>query len=65
MEIISVASSKYSKSDNSTIDCMVKFDDGRTLPYTAAASDNENHGKQLWQDLIAGKYGAIIPYSET
>lgn len=62
MNIVSVTSPKYSKADNSTIDCTATFDNGKTYPYTAASFDNEPHGIQLWVDLNAGKYGAIAPY---
>ena len=60
--IISASNPVYSKPDNSTIDVMATFDDGRVLPYTAAAYDNEPHGQQLWSDLNARKYGVIAPY---
>jgi len=62
MDIVSVTNPIYSKADNSTIDCWVTFDNGKTYPYTAAAFDNEPHGIQLWVDLNAGKYGAIASY---
>ena len=62
MIINSVTNPVYSKADNSTIDVIAHFDDGRILPYTAAAHDNESHGKQLWAELNAGTHGAIAPY---
>jgi hypothetical protein len=65
MNIISVSSPKYSKADNSAIDCMVTFDNGKTYPYTAAAFDAEPHGIQLWADLNAGKHGPVAPYQST
>ena len=62
MQIVEVANPVYSKSDNSTIDVRATFDDGRVLPYTSGASDNEEHGKKLWEELQAGKHGPIAPY---
>lgn len=64
MKIISVSNPIYSKSDKSTIDVMVTFDDGRILPYTAAAHDNELHGKQLWAELQADMHGEIAPHKD-
>ena len=63
MNIISVASPIYSKADNSTIDCMATFSDGRVLPYTSAAYDNTSYGIALWAALNAGTYGAIAAYT--
>ena len=62
MNIVSVASPKYSKADNSTIDCQVTFDNGQTYPYTSAAYDNAPYGAALWAALNAGTYGAIAAY---
>lgn len=62
MQIISVTSPFYSKADNSTIDCTVTFDNGKTYPYTAAAYDDTDYGVKLWIDLNSGKYGVIASY---
>ncbi len=62
MNIVTVASPQYSKVDNSTIDCMVTFDNGQIYPYTSAAYDNTPYGIILWAGLIAGNYGSIAPY---
>lgn len=35
---------------------------GGPFLFNAMESDPEPHGKQLWQDLIAGRYGPIAPY---
>lgn len=64
MKIVSVSSPKYSKANNSTIDCMATFDNGKTYEYTAAGFDNTDYGIQLWIDLNTGKYGAIAPYEQ-
>jgi hypothetical protein len=63
MNIVSVISPKYSKSDNSSIDAMVTFDNGQTYPYTSTATDSAPYGAALWAALNAGTYGAILPYS--
>lgn len=35
---------------------------GTSVPFNCMPSDPEPHGKQLWKDLITGKYGAISEY---
>lgn len=60
--IVSAISPKYSKADNSTIDSLITFDNGESYPYTAASYDNTSYGKQLWIDLLGGKYGDISPF---
>lgn len=65
LTITSVSSPIYSKSDNSTIDVMATFNDGRILPYTAAAFDKEAHGQKLWEELVTGQHGNVAPYKTT
>jgi len=62
MKITKVENPFYSRADNSMIDVIAHFDDGQVLPYSAAAHDNESHGKQLWAELNTGTHGAIAPY---
>lgn len=63
INITSVSNPQYSKADNSTIDCIVTCDEvAGNHPFTAAAHDPEEHGRQLFTDLLSGKYGAIAPY---
>jgi hypothetical protein len=52
----------YARADNSMIDCCVTFTKHGMLMFTATANDSEEHGKQIWKDLIAGKYGPVTPY---
>ncbi|EJG5924227.1 DUF4376 domain-containing protein [Salmonella enterica] len=55
------------------IDCEIQFQggvdsDGITslfLPYTSSATDSAEYGPQLYVDLVAGKYGEIVPYIVT
>lgn len=37
--------------------------DGASFPFTAMPSDVMPHGKQLYADLLRGKYGAIADYA--
>jgi hypothetical protein len=63
MQITAVKNPVYSRPDNSMIDCIITCKRGN-FPFTAAAQDPETHGKKLYADLLAGKYGPITPYVE-
>lgn len=63
LAVTSAASLKYSKMDNSAVDCTVTFNDGRVLPYTASATDPEAYGQQLWADISAGIYGTVTAFT--
>ncbi|WZX59618.1 DUF4376 domain-containing protein [Salmonella enterica subsp. diarizonae serovar 58:r:z53] len=59
--------------ENGTINADVLFDDvfesdGKTpmwLPFTAAEHDPMDYGRQLFADLVAGKYGTVTPFTVT
>ncbi|EJN2239942.1 DUF4376 domain-containing protein [Salmonella enterica] len=58
--------------ENGTISAEVRFDDNLHsdgtplyLPYTAAAHDPMDYGRQLYADLVAGKYGPVTPFTVT
>lgn len=58
--------------ENDTIMADVRFDDLTTadgtplyLPYIATKYDPEPYGVQLYNDLVSGKYGQIVPFTVT
>ncbi|ECL7695611.1 DUF4376 domain-containing protein [Salmonella enterica] len=58
--------------ENGTISAEVCFDNNKTadgvalyLPYTAAVHDPADYGRQLYADLVAGKYGTVTPFTVT
>lgn len=68
--ITDVKNARYNAND--TITAQVRFDDGVNadgtplyLPYTAAEHDPADYGKQLYADLVAGKYGTVTPFTLT
>lgn len=69
--IIDARNATYNESG--TIDADVLFDDvfesdGKTpmwLPFTAAEHDPMDYGRQLFADLVAGKYGPVAPFTIT
>ncbi|WP_250515821.1 hypothetical protein [Caballeronia sp. INDeC2] len=34
------------------------------VPFGAMATDPMEHGRQLFEELVAGKWGAITPFNE-
>lgn len=52
----------YSRPSNASIDCVVTWDDGQTMPFTAVENDSTTYGQALWIDLVAGQFGPIAPY---
>ncbi|WP_080246818.1 DUF4376 domain-containing protein [Salmonella enterica] len=61
------------ENENGSVTCTVLFSDtfepdGKTplwLPFTAAAHDPMDYGRQLYADLKAGKYGPVTPFTVT
>ncbi|ELB8006005.1 DUF4376 domain-containing protein [Salmonella enterica] len=53
--------------EDGTILADVQFSDNAALylPYTAAAHDPMDYGRQLYADLVAGKYGPVTPFTVT
>ncbi|EJV5127460.1 DUF4376 domain-containing protein [Salmonella enterica] len=64
MNILAVKDAVYT--ENGFIVCLVHidgFDD--FIPFTASPDDTEEHGRQLFADLKAGKYGPVQPFTVT
>ena len=61
--IISVKNPIFSSEDRSSIDCLLEVDALPVqVPFTASSKDVEEHGRKIYDDLIAGVYGAIASY---
>lgn len=68
--ITDVKNASYDETGTITAD--IQFEghttrDGSPLyqPYTAAAHDTTDYGKQLYDDLVSGKYGEVKPFTVT
>ena len=51
--------------EQTRIDCEIKtsqFGD-EVLPFAADMNDVEPHGRQIFADIVAGKYGPIQPFA--
>lgn len=62
--LTSVTNPVWSNTEHTTIDCFIttsQFGD-EVLPFTADQNDVEAHGRAIFADLVAGKYGPIGEY---
>ena len=63
LTIESVTNPVYGNAEETHINCQVKFAEfNEPHPFGANAWDTEPHGIQIYNDLKAGKYGAIGAY---
>jgi hypothetical protein len=59
----SITNPVYMNAEGTGIDVQVKFAElNESILFYATAWDPEPHGQQIFNDLKAGKYGAIAPY---
>lgn len=63
MNIINACHPRYN--EDGSIDVIITTDSilGVELPFTASPNDTEIHGRELYEDLVKGKYGNILPFS--
>lgn len=54
----------YASADKKSIACEVTFSHlSNPVPFVAMADDPEPHGRQLFADLTAEKFGAVAPFA--
>jgi hypothetical protein len=54
---------QWANSEKTLIDLIIKFDHlDFEVPFTANPNDIEAHGRQIFTDCVAGKYGVIGDY---
>ncbi|ELL1891121.1 DUF4376 domain-containing protein [Salmonella enterica] len=64
MNIITAKNGVYTESG--LINCLVHFESfDDFIPFTASPDDPEEHGRRLYADLKAGKYGPVTPFTVT
>jgi hypothetical protein len=59
--LTSVSNPRWANAEQTVIDCEIttsQFGD-EVLPFTASPNDTEAHGRTIFADLVAGKYGPI------
>lgn len=62
--LTSVATPVWANAEHTAINCAIttsQFGD-EVLPFTASPNDPEAHGRAIFADLVAGKYGPIAEY---
>lgn len=62
--LISVATPRWANVEQTLINCEIttsQFGD-EVLPFTADQNDVEAHGRAIFADLVAGKYGPVAEY---
>ena len=62
--LTSLSNPVWADAEHTMIDCVIttsQFGDEQ-LPFTASPTDVEPHGRALYADIVAGKYGAIGEY---
>jgi hypothetical protein len=53
----------YQTKDHSCIEITVKWEEfNEEMPFGAMANDIEQHGRDLYNRIIAGEFGEIAPY---
>ena len=65
IEILEVRNCKYSKKDNSSIDCEARFShlpNDEWFPFTAAPNDITEHGRTIFANAEKGDYGEVAVY---
>ena len=66
MQVIltSVSNPIWANAEHTLVNCIIttsQFGDEQ-LPFTAGQDDVEPHGRAIFADIVAGKYGAISEY---
>ncbi len=64
VKLTSVSNPIWSNAEHTAIDCQItttQFGDD-FLPFTASQNDVEAHGRGIFADIVAGKYGTIGEY---
>jgi hypothetical protein len=62
MDYTNVTNPQWATADHSSINCTVIFEQFGETPFTANPNDPENHGSEIFNNCVAGKYGAIAEY---
>ena len=63
-QLTSLTNPRWADEANTMIDCEIttsQFGE-EVLPFTASQDDCEAHGRAIFADIVAGKYGPIAEY---
>lgn len=62
--LTSLINPRWANAEQTLVDCEIttsQFGD-EVLPFTASVNDVAPHGREIFADLVSGKYGAIAEY---
>jgi hypothetical protein len=64
MNITSLTNPQWANEEQTLINCNITISEfgNQVLPFTASADDVEAHGREIYADIISGKYGPIAAY---
>jgi hypothetical protein len=63
MTYTDVKTAQYANAEGTAINCFVKFAAFPDyVPFTASKTDVEEHGRQIYDELISGGHGTISAY---
>lgn len=62
MNITSVTAPKWANSEHTLINCTITHDQFGVIPFSASPDDVEAHGREIFADALAGKFGVIAEY---
>lgn len=62
--LTSLSNPVWADAEHTMIDCVITTSQlgDKQLPFTASPNDVEAHGRAIYADIVAGKYGAIGEY---
>lgn len=62
--LTSVTNPVWANAEHTAIDCLITTSQfgSEVLPFTADQNDVEAHGRGIFDDLVAGRYGEVAPY---
>jgi hypothetical protein len=64
-QLTSLSNPRWANAEQTMIDCEIttsQFGD-EVLPFTANENDCEAHGRAIFADIVAGKYGTIAEFA--
>lgn len=62
--LVSLTNPRWADAEHTRIECDIVTSQfpGELLPFTANPHDVEPHGRGIFEDIVAGKYGPIAEY---
>ena len=62
MQIKNVKTPQWANAEHTLIDVTLETDTYGEIPFSASPDDVEAHGREIFADAVAGRFGAIAEY---